>query len=292
MYECVSLVKRNLNCFKKLNSERRLFNNLNKDFFEVYDKSNFAKQIFLRRTVKLLRNNFDYIGYIWTDIICKNVYNINAMNVAVAITDEKEDSKPYVYLISTIKKHCILKYLCEDNTYNSILLENIGFEKKEGTLVLFREIHGSVDLGIGENLNFEMFKKGKDEQKRCIIQNEIFHEQNRIPLTLEDIYMEQLQSYYFEEGSVFLKRNKEYIGYGQIIIENDIPVIVNFGIIQKYRGRGYSKYLLSYLLNIIYQNDFHKTVIKVWNSNYKALNLYKSVGFKVRKERFNWELEK
>ncbi|WP_333859842.1 GNAT family N-acetyltransferase [Clostridium sp.] len=292
MYECVSLVKRNLNCFKKLNSERRLFNNLNKDFFEVYDKSNFAKQIFLRRTVKLLRNNFDYIGYIWTDIICKNVYNINAMNVAVAITDEKEDSKPYVYLISTIKKHCILKYLCEDNTYNSILLENIGFEKKEGTLVLFREIHGSVDLGIGENLNFEMFKKGKDEQKRCIIQNEIFHEQNRIPLILEDIYMEQLQSYYFEEGSVFLKRNKEYIGYGQIIIENDIPVIVNFGIIQKYRGRGYSKYLLSYLLNIIYQNDFHKTVIKVRNSNYKALNLYKSVGFKVRKERFNWELEK
>lgn len=291
MYECVSLVKRNLNCFKKLNSKRTLFNNLNKDFFEIYDKSNFAKQIFLRRTVKLLRNNFDYIGYIWTDIVCKNVYNINAMNVSF-ISNKESDSVPYIHLISTIKKHCVLKYLCEDNNYNSTLLEDIGFEKKEGTLVLCRELHESIDIGIHENLKFEMFKKGKDEQKRCRIQNEIFQEHNRIPLTLEDVYMEQLQSYYFEEGAVFLKRNAEYIGYGQIIIENNIPIIVNFGIIEKHRGRGYSKYLLNYLLNIIYQNGFHKIMIKVRDSNYIALNLYRSVGFKVKKERFNWELEK
>lgn len=291
MYECVSLVKRNLNCFKKLNSKRRLFNNLNKDFFEVYDKSNFAKQIFLRRAVKLIRNNFNYIGYIWADIVCKNVYNINAMNV-LSSTDKKEEGIPYIYLISAIKKHCLLRYLCEDNGYNSTVLKNIGFEKKEGTLVLFRELHENMDLSIEQNFSFEMFQEGKDEQKRCNIQNEIFHEQNRIPLTLEDIYMEQLQSYYFEEGSVFLKRNEEYIGYGQIIIENDIPVIVNFGIVEKYRGKGYSKYLLSYLLNIIYQNNFHKIVIKVRDSNYKALNLYKGVGFKIRKKRFKWELEK
>lgn len=291
MYECVPLVKKNLNYFKKLNSKRTLFNNLNEDFFEIYNKSNFAQRIFLRKTVKLLRNNFSYVGYIWADTIRKNVYNINAMNVSF-ISNKKVDSIPYTHLIGTIKKHCTLKYLCEDNEYNFILLESIGFQKKEGTLVLCRELWENINFDIYEDFKFELFQKGKDEQKRCEIQNKIFYDHDRIPLTLEDIYLEELQSYYFERGGVFLKKNEEYIGYGQFIIENNTPIIVNFGIIEKYRGKGYSKYLLKYLLNMIYANGFHKIIIKVRDSNYVALNLYKSIGFKIKKERFRWELEK
>ncbi|MFL0196392.1 GNAT family N-acetyltransferase [Clostridium sp. WILCCON 0269] len=292
MYECVGLTKKNFNNFKELNFKRKLFNPLNKDFFEVYDRCNFAQQIFLRRAVKLVKSNFRYIGYIWTDIVHKNVCNINAMNVSCTY-DENIDSKiPYIYLIDTIKKNCVVKYLCEDNSYNCTLLKNMGFEKKEGTLVLFRELYESTPLNLHKELEFEVFKKGKDEQRRCEIQNQIFQEHNRIPLTLDDIYMEELQNYYFEKGSAFLKRNNEHIGYGQIIIENNIPVIVNFGIIEKYRGKGYSKYLLNYLLNIVYANDFNRIMIKVKSSNYVALNLYRNVGFKIKKKRFNWELKR
>ncbi|WP_406541200.1 hypothetical protein [Clostridium ljungdahlii] len=56
-------------------------------------------------------------------------------------------------------------------------------------------------------------------------------------MTLEDIYFDEAQDYYFEKGAIFLKQNDEYIGYGQIVMENDIPVIVNFGILKEFRGK-------------------------------------------------------
>ncbi|MBV4447814.1 GNAT family N-acetyltransferase, partial [Clostridium tyrobutyricum] len=60
MYECVGLVKKNLSYFKKLNDKRTLFNPLNKDFFENYYNYNFAKQILMRRKIKLIKSNLNY----------------------------------------------------------------------------------------------------------------------------------------------------------------------------------------------------------------------------------------
>ena len=87
MYECVGLSKRNLNDFKKLNSTKNNFNRLNQDFFEVYNKCNFAQQIFLRRRVKLLKRDSTFIGYIWADIDDNNLCSINALNVSRDFTN-------------------------------------------------------------------------------------------------------------------------------------------------------------------------------------------------------------
>jgi GNAT superfamily N-acetyltransferase len=201
------------------------------------------------------------------------------------------ESLPYRYLINTIKENCTVKYLCENNNYNFNLLESMGFEKKEGTLILYKELSENIHFILNKEFEFEILQKGRDEEKRCEVQNKIFEEDHRIPLTLEDIFFDEVQDYYFEKGAVFLKKDNKYIGYGQFILENNIPVIVNFGIIKEYRGKGYSKYLLIYLLKIIYCNGFNKIIIKVKDSNYRALNLYKSVGFQVKKEQYYLELK-
>lgn len=290
MYKCIKLIKKNLKYFRELNGKRSLFNSLNKDFFQTYDDCNFAQQMILRRKVKLIKNNVKYIGYIWTDIYHKNICNINALNVVYGYNNM--DNLPYKYLINTIKEHYTVKYLCENNNYNLNLLKSMGFKKKEGTLILYKELSESIHFILNKELEFEILQKGKDEEKRCEIQNKIFEEDDRVPLTLEDIFFDEIQDYYFERGAVFLKKSNKYIGYGQFIIEKEIPVIVNFGIIKEYRGKGYSKCLLTYLLKLIYSNGFNKIIIKVKDSNYIALNLYKSIGFKVEKEQYHLELKR
>lgn len=290
MYKCIKLVKRNLRYFRELNRERAVFNSLNRDFFQTYDNCNFAQQIILRRKVKLIKDKFKYIGYIWTDLYHKNICNINALNVICRCNSI--DSLPYRCLINTIRENCTVKYLCENNNYNFSLLKSMGFEKKEGTLILYKELSENIHFILNGGLEFEVLQKGRDEEKRCEVQNKIFEDEHRVPLTLEDIFFDEVQDYYFEKGAVFLKKDNRYIGYGQFILENNIPVIVNFGIIEECRGKGYSKYLLIYLLKMIYFNGFNKIIIKVRDSNYRALNLYKGVGFEVKKEQYHLELKR
>lgn len=288
MYRCVGLIKRNLKYFQDLNDKRSYFNPLNKDFFENYFTYNFAKQILLRRRVKLIMDNLDYIGYIWTDISDKKFCRINAMNV---LENYSESYIPYKYLINSIRKGLIINYICEKRNNNFDILNTLGFIKKSGTLVFKISIDNEIPFKLKNELKFHIFQRGIDEQLRCDLQNRIFEDEGRIPLSLEDIYYDEVQSYYYDRGAVFLKKNDEFIGYGQIILEcSYIPVVVNFGIVKEYRGKGYSKYLLRYLLKISQLNNFKYMKIKVKSSNYIAINLYKSMGFKIQQEIYNWEL--
>ncbi|MBP2031843.1 ribosomal protein S18 acetylase RimI-like enzyme [Clostridium algifaecis] len=288
MYKCVRLTKKNLACFKKLNDKRIYFNPLNKDFFKKYYNYNFGKQLLMRRKVRLIKDNFRYIGYIWADSNYKKDCRINAINI---VNENMTDFLPFKYLINSIKKNFTTTYLCQKKNDNFFILESIGFKKKEGTLILKMKIDKNIPLELNTKLDFHIFQKGIDEGLRCDIQNRIFYDEHRVPLTLEDIYYDELQNYYFEKGAIFLKKDNKFIGYGQIILENNfMPVIVNFGIIKEYRGCGYSKYLLKYLLKISYLNGFNKIKIKVKSSNYIAVNLYKSMGFKIESEIYKFIL--
>lgn len=290
MYKCVGLNMRNLDHFRRLNKAKAYFNTLNKDFFKVYDSCNFAQQLFLRHRVKLLKKGPRYIGYIWTELDDINVYTINALNI-LGTEDNCENYILYKCLVDTLKKNCNFSYDCEKNSYNFDVLKYLGFVQKEGTLVLHLSIEDNMPLLIQENLEFEILKKGRDEQIRCEMQNEIFKNETRIPLSIEDIYLDEVQNYYFDDGSIFIKKDGNYIGYGQIIIEDNMPVIVNFGILKEYRGKGFSKSLLAYLIKIIKYNGFSDVMIKVKTTNKIALHLYEEIGFKITGEIYNWELK-
>lgn len=288
MYKCVKLNKTNFNLFKKLNKRKNEFNSLNRDFFDLYNKANFIQKFMLKSKVRLLVDEDNYIGYIWTNLD-KDRCDINALN----IIGDKNLELAYKYLINSINNNITINYLCESNNYNYNILKKIGFRKESGTIELKLNLsHKDIDFKYNKELEFKKLQLNKHEEARCYLQNEIFKSNNRVPLNLNDIYYDEKQDYYIEGGSIILVKNHKYIGYGQIIKEKDYPLIVNFGILEGYRRKGYARDLLYYLLRISREKGYEKVMIKVDSNNYKALNLYESIGFKRVVETCNWQLKK
>ncbi|MEW8956616.1 GNAT family N-acetyltransferase, partial [Clostridium sp.] len=138
--------------------------------------------------------------------------------------------------------------------------------------------------------SIENFKESRHEELRCNIQNSVFHDENRIPLTLEDIFYEEKQNFYVKNGSIFIKANNKYVGYGQIILSNKEPLIVNVGILKEYRNSGLGCLLMKSLINKCKDLKFKDVRIRCYADNYTALNLYKKLGFKEENYMFNWTL--
>lgn len=292
MFFCRKLKSSCISYFRELNENRNLFNELNENFFDLYDNVNFIEKKMLMKNVILLQDilSTKYVGYIW-------MYNLNRYNKkikAINVIDEfKYDLNLYKQLIDTVEEESLLRYKCKENEYNFNILCELGFKKSEDVLELEKRLdEKDMDFILPNDINIKQFIKNKDENLRCFIQNSIFENINRIPLTIKDLDFERRQEYFQDNSSFFLNLKNETIGYGQIINDDNIQCIVNFGIIPKYRGKGYSKYLLKYLLKNIYERNFTVVKIKVESKNSVAVNLYKSFGFKVKSNICRWTLLK
>ena len=284
MFDCVGLYKKDLKKFENLNVRGKDFNQLNENFFDEYNSMNYAFQFFLLKKIKILKYHSDFVGYSW------NRYNTNINSISVI--DSCNMYEGFNELISVIKGNSNLNYQCMKNDFNFEILTKSGFKKKDGTLELVKHLEGYSNIVYDENISFEVVDKGPLEKMRCELQNDIFKDASRVPLTMEDIYFDEIQKYYLKAGSILIKYKGEYIGYGQIIIEFNNATIVNFGILQKYRNRGFGKLLLSHLLNIISDYNHNIAFIKVKSYNEVALNLYTSCGFKIHNESYNWVLNR
>jgi ribosomal protein S18 acetylase RimI-like enzyme len=288
MYSCISLSRKNVKQLLELNKHRKNFNMLNENFEEYYNPVNIFKKLLIHRSVKLLKHNNEFIGYIWLSKQNENLYCIDSMYVK----GEEYLYERYSLLLDSIKTKSMLIYNCEKNYINSMVLSKLGFIKREGTYEMHAKITIPRILYNSNDIIFEQFQKGKHEEIRCKIQNEVFKNDTRLPLTKEDMYYDQLQYYYYEKGSILLKKDNTYIGYGQIIFNDDIPTIVNVGLIEDYRGRGYGRTLMYYLLRLLAEQGIEAVNLKVSSSNQKALKLYKSLGFNVKNETCIWEYKK
>lgn len=144
-------------------------------------------------------------------------------------------------------------------------------------------LNNSRKVSWADGIEFINFKKGSDEKKRVVIQNNIFKDTlGHKDCSIEDILYEEEQEYFVEDGCIFLNVDKETVGYSQIIVENYPefrPYIVNFGIVKEFRGLGLSKLLLQHTLNFMKLKGFKEAFITVDASNKKAYNLYKKSGF-------------
>jgi ribosomal protein S18 acetylase RimI-like enzyme len=241
------------------------------------------------RSVKLLYTKDELTGYIWFSKYDDRRYVINSMYM----NGQQENLiKGLSELIESLKPRGFYTYYCEENSINFSVLEELGFYKRESTYIMCLNTCMFNNVSVNESVDIELFKKGFHEQIRCNIQNEVFKNDSRIPLSIEDIYYDESQKYYYDEGSIFIKRDNDYIGYGQIIMDGDIPTIVNIGVIQGYRGKGYGRFLVESLIKIVINNGFKKVNLKVSANNSTALNLYRSLGFKIQHETCAWELRK
>ncbi|WP_291633014.1 GNAT family N-acetyltransferase [Clostridium sp.] len=294
MFKTISLTLKNINNFREINQFNTKFSLSNKDFFEEYDNSNIIQKIFLRKNVHLLLKKDNCIGYIWFEKQSKYNICINSIN---AIEDDNLVCY-YRTLVNSLTgkrsltSNSLITYECEDNEVNIIVLNKLGFKRAKGFIELEKECTKYHNNIAPENITFSLVKKNKDEKARCLLQNEIFENDDRVPINIEDIYYDEAQAYYIDKGAIFIRLDNKPIGYGQIIVEDKVATIVNFGIIQKHRKKGYGKVLLRYLLNIAIDNDFSKVSLRVDSNNVAAFKLYLCLGFNIKKEFYTWQIDK
>ncbi|MGG7059772.1 GNAT family N-acetyltransferase [Clostridium tertium] len=297
------LTLNNMNSFKEMYNKNFKEINYNKDFFRCYESQNFLIKFLYRKFIRLIKINGAYIGYIWYEGVGEKYIKIWALYIDINYIDLIDN------LTLSYFNNNILLYEAIDTIENSIILTKIGFKKENYTMLLNMNINNYFNndiilnefnnkkntfkykFNINENIIFSLKKLnvGKDEKLRCDIQNDIFSQLNRKPLTVDDIYADMTQDYFLKDLSFFGMINNEYIGYGQIIFNRNMYTIVNFGIVTKYRGLGLSKILLSEIINKARGYGIKELYIRVDPDNTKAINLYKRIGFKEVNKILVWE---
>lgn len=265
----------NIENFRKLYNANYRSYICDRDFFTIYDEESFVVKYLLRKQVKIFKYNNKHIGYIWydeskIDNTLKNIYSMYFLDDFIELLDDK--------VLDFIKCNTLKLDIVENESISN-LMKRLGFTIYSKTC-LMKLIDSKKPIEVKDGINFKHFIKNCDEKLRCDVQNEIFYDENRVPLDTEDIFDEEEQDYYINDFSVFLYVNNECAGYGQIILSNDLYTIVNFGIIKKYRCCGYGQLLLNYLIELCRINQIEHVYIRVEKNNYKAVSLYNKVGFR------------
>lgn len=176
-------------------------------------------------------------------------------------------------------KNRYLKYLVTDDLSLSSIIKN----SKSSNLILKLNSLKNIENDF-INDNFEKFSINKHLDIRCVLQNDIFFDKNRIPLQNKDIIYECEKDNFIENLAFFIKKDEDYIGYGQVLLIEDKYYVANFGIKSIYRSNGYGKKLLKYILVNAKKNGIEDIYIKVEKKNEIALKLYTSLGFEFFKE--------
>jgi len=241
----------------------------------IISNTSFLKRFLLWKNIKFLKINNDYVGFIWFNKIEKNKYRINSMRLV-----SKYDSiSNYEILLSIIKMDSSITCFCKDSDFEYNILQELGFKKKDTIMEMKKSLDNHPPLQSIQDVSFYRFTRNKDEKLRCNIQNLVFGDLCRPPISEEDILYEQRQSYYIEEGCIFIKFRNKTVGYGQIILDKNKIYIVNFGILKDFRRQGLGESLLGYLLDIAKALNYNEVYLKCNLDNNKALNLYLSNGF-------------
>ena len=304
------LSSNNFENFKNLNLERFNQNSYDKNFFEYYENEKFFLKIFLKKFVKLFIYKKEVIGYIWYEIPVEVPVRVWSLYV-----------KPeYIDLLTSDTlngfNNTILSYETSDEKTNNLMLLKLGFNKIRPSVLMSMKLQNynknkQIDELINElsynnnllkklnslynsninkiNISIEKVILNKDEELRCKIQNSIFSASTRIPLEIQDIENDIEQEYYIEDLSLFIKLNNIAIGYGQIIYTRDMYTVVNFGLINEFRGYGFGKILLNNLIISAKAMNFDELFIRVEENNYRALKLYNWVGFTPKSIINKWE---
>lgn len=304
------LSSNNFETFRSLNLERFNQDNYDKNFFEYYENEKFFLKIFLKKFVKLFIYKKEVIGYIWYEIPVEVPIRVWSLYVKPEYIDLLTSD------ILNSFNNTILSYETSDEKINNLILLKLGFRKVRPSVLmgmnlesynknkqidklvntltsdsnLLAKLNSLYNLNINKlNISIEKVVLNKDEELRCKMQNSIFSASTRIPLEIQDIENDIEQDYYINELSLFIKLNDIAIGYGQIIYNRDMYTVVNFGLINEFRGYGFGKILLNSLITKVKSMNIDELFIRVEENNYSALKLYNWIGFSPKSIINRWE---
>lgn len=268
------LSNKNFSSLESLVNEFFLINKYRLNIISIYNGLNFFKKLLYKNKIIMILVDSKYVGYVYFERFSIDTIFINDLYI-------KDEFLEIVNLnsIKIFKDKVLFYQTFEDDLTKKILINN-KFTKSETTMLLKYDLNIKIKIKHDENISFRQFRIDKDEKLRCEIQNDIFNYNGREPINIRDIMYEEKQDYYRSDRCVFILLDNKEIGYAQIIYNKGMYMLVNFGILEEYRGLGYGEILLEYMINLAYDIKLSQLYIRVNDSNYKALNLYKKIGFK------------
>lgn len=271
MYRLETLNNSNLNFINDFD----ITNEYKEELIDICTNKNIFKKLLLGKNIKYIKSQQKYIGFLWYSKLQYQVYKIHCIKFIPEYSTFEYYKEVFKFFNS-----CNSIIISENNNLNTTLLIELGFSVERAIIEMERDINYYEEQNNDENISFETFKEGKDEKYRCLIQNKVFDSANRQSINKEDIIYEKYQNYYIPEGCIFIKHKRVHVGYGQLIKKDSKIYIANFGILPEYRGKGYGKKLLKYIVNIAHDLGNSKIYLKCDKKNIEAINLYIGEGFK------------
>lgn len=271
----------NNDIFDSLLQESKQVIKYQQDFYRYYIHRGTVHRFFIKRSIRLLKYKETYIGYIWLDTINNKSQRINDIYI---VPEHLGLVNPTTL---NLFKGNVFIYEGFENEYMIYLAKRLDM-KMYKTTRLMKINNKSLRPDELKDISYKTYDKITDRKIRCYIQNEVFGNKDRVPLTVSDIEFDESQEYYIDDYCIFIKYNNMIIGYGQIVFNRGQYFIVNLGIINNYRGLGYGKILLNKLLNLAYRDGIEDVYIRVENDNKIAATLYEETGFNDIGKISNW----
>jgi GNAT superfamily N-acetyltransferase len=275
-YSMIKIERLNSSNFEKLKSllnESREKVEYREDFYKFYDSKSFVFKFAIRKLVKLIIVNNNYVGYLWIEDPSPKNTKLHDIYI------KEEYLKYFNSRFPLILNSNVITYECLENDYSLAILKKLFITRIRLTY-LMKINSGNLEVkNTNPNISYNLYNTKKDAKIRCSLQNSIFKEDSRVPLSIEDIYYDEKQDYYLEELSLFIKLKERVIGYGQIIYSREMYTLVNFGILQGFRSHGYGEALICELVNLAKRNGIENVFIRVEYDNVAAKKLYRKVGF-------------
>ena len=267
------LSNNNVSSFKQLLKESQSDLLFKFDFYSYYNERSFLVKYFIRKNVKLILVNGEYVGYIWFDFKYLKTLTINDLYIR---------KEYFYYLNSYILKSFNSDYILfetYETSYMIELLKILNMKRIRISQIMEYKDNNLLNEKNQEDVSFAEYAKNKDAKIRCEIQNNIFENENRAPLSIDDIYYDEKQDYFLDNMSLFMKLKEKYIGYGQIIYTRGLYMIVNFGVIKEFRSKGYGRVFLNALIKHFKEKINSNIFIRVDSNNKIARKLYEKSGF-------------
>jgi mycothiol synthase len=186
------------------------------------------------------------------------------------------------------------------------LATSFGFEKIRTVLQMSRSLTGIQQLpnlgkAVGEDLVIRNFIQGIDNGAWLSLNNKVFEDHTEQGnWKLSDLNIRLKEEWFDEKGFLLAEVNNKIIGSvwtkihrsNSIVIKGEkidhkyqaVGEIYITSIDPKYQGNHLGRALTIVSMNYLYHKGLKNVLLYVDQKNIKALNLYKSLGFKVQTE--------
>ncbi|HBW13450.1 MAG TPA: hypothetical protein DEF30_06495 [Proteiniclasticum sp.] len=289
MYKALPLRAKDLQYYKKELLKYREFNDLNENLYDRYMKSSLFNKIQYRSGTRIICYHEDPVLILWSET--RN-YNVKMRSIVPLKSFAELKTQPLAQVMDAFLESLPIhldihqfEYTTIDNEENHILLTEMGFTYRKGLLRMKRKL--DLPPKVSREVEIKRFQI-EDVKARVELQNQIFDNKYRVPLSVTDVLLEISKRTYIPELSFFLVEEGQYVGYGQINRQEDCYFLVNFGIAPDFRGKGRSRDFLYAILSRAKELDIQEIYLDVNEDNFRAKELYLSSGFQEEKSTCTW----